>query len=79
MFQGFLARIVDKIPGECRNEDEIHVKGLSEQDIAVPFRPSFHLKGVNKILWSTVPKAALKSNRMRRVTWCLFMFVRMSL
>ena len=46
---------------------------------AVPFRPSFDLKCVSKILGLTVSKAALKSNRRRRVTCCLFMFVRMSL
>ena len=74
------------IPGERHNEDEIHLKALPEQIFvvffqidksrnhkrAVPFRASFDLKRVNKILGSAVSKAALKSNRTRRVTCCLF-------
>ena len=72
------------IPEERRNKDEIHLKALPEQIFvvffqAVPFRPSFDLKRVSKIVGSTVSKAALKSNRARRVTCCLFVFVRMSL
>ena len=67
-------------------EDEIYLKVLSEPIFVVFFqidksrttKVQIHPE-LALILNVSVSKAALKSNRTRRVTCCLFMFVIMSL
>ena len=48
---------LDKIPGECCNDDEIHVKGLSEQDI-----PSIHVLNVVNCLFPEIFKFTISDN-----------------